>query len=71
MVGLINLGRDPLEILPKIEGAMSQVRHNLPRMISVVLDLELYDDDSVVLYKDVAMRAQGGWADVMGPAAKT
>lgn len=46
LVGLINLGRDQLEILPKIEGTMSQVRHNLPRMIFVVLDLELYDDDS-------------------------
>jgi 5-methylcytosine-specific restriction enzyme subunit McrC len=45
-VGVINLGRDQVEILPKIEGEVSQVRHNLAKMISVVLDLELYDADS-------------------------
>lgn len=43
-VGVINLGRDQVEVLPKIEGDISQVRHNLARMISAVLDLELYDD---------------------------
>jgi len=50
-VGLINLGRDQVEVLPKIEGEISQVRHNLARMISVVLDLELYDDDSTKVDK--------------------
>lgn len=45
-VGIINLGRDQIEILPKIEGEVSQVRHNLAKMISVVLDLELLDGDS-------------------------
>ena len=44
-VGVVNLGRDQVEILPKIEGDVSQVRHNLARMISVALDLELYDAD--------------------------
>ena len=50
-MGLINLGRDQIEVLPKIEGELSQVRHNLARMISVVLDLELYDDDSTKVDK--------------------
>lgn len=50
-VGIINLGRDQIEVLPKIEGELSQVRHNLARMISVVLDLELYDDDSTKVDK--------------------
>ena len=45
-VGVVNLGRDQVEILPKIEGAVPQVRHNLVTMISVVLDLALYDSDS-------------------------
>jgi 5-methylcytosine-specific restriction enzyme subunit McrC len=45
-VGVINLGRDQVEILPKIEGDVSQVRHNLARMISTVLDLDLYDGDA-------------------------
>lgn len=45
-VGVINLGRDQVEVLPKIEGDVSQVRHNLARMISTVLDLELYDGDA-------------------------
>lgn len=45
-VGVISLGRDQIEVLPKIEGEISQVRHNLAKMISVVLDLELYDDDA-------------------------
>src|SRR5665647_1143271 len=50
-VGVINLGRDQIEVLPKIEGDVSQVRHNLARMISIVLDLELYDDDSTKVDK--------------------
>jgi 5-methylcytosine-specific restriction enzyme subunit McrC len=50
-VGVINLGRDQVEILPKIEGKISQVRHNLAKMISVVLDLELFDDDSTKVDK--------------------
>lgn len=50
-VGVINLGRDQIEVLPKIEGEISQVRHNLAKMISVVLDLELYDDDSTKVDK--------------------
>lgn len=45
-VGVINLGRDQVEVLPKIEGDISQVRHNLVKMISIVLELELFDDDS-------------------------
>jgi 5-methylcytosine-specific restriction enzyme subunit McrC len=45
-VGVVNLGRDQVEILPKIEGDVSQVRHNLVKMISVALDLELYDSDA-------------------------
>ena len=44
-VGVVNLGRDQVEILPKIEGEVSQVRHNLAKMISIALDLELYDED--------------------------
>jgi 5-methylcytosine-specific restriction enzyme subunit McrC len=45
-VGVVNLGRDQVEILPKIEGDVSQVRHNLVKMISVAMDLELYDSDA-------------------------
>ena len=45
-VGIINLGRDQVEILPKIEGDTSQVRHNLARMISTVMNLDLYDSDA-------------------------
>ena len=45
-VGVVNLGRDQVEILPKIEGEVPQVRHNLVRMISTVLDLSLYDSDA-------------------------
>jgi 5-methylcytosine-specific restriction enzyme subunit McrC len=50
-VGVINLGQDQVEVLPKIEGDISQVRHNLAKMISVVLDLELFDDDSTKVAK--------------------
>ena len=50
-VGVINLGRDQVEVLPKIEGEISQVRHNLAKMIAVVLDLDLYDDDSTKVDK--------------------
>jgi 5-methylcytosine-specific restriction enzyme subunit McrC len=50
-VGVINLGRDQVEILPKIETEISQVRHNLAKMISSVLDLQLYDDDSTKVGK--------------------
>lgn len=50
-VGVINLGRDQVEVLPKIEGDISQVRHNLAKMISVVMDLELLDDDSTKVDK--------------------
>lgn len=50
-VGVINLGRDQIEVLPKIEGTVSQVRHNLARMISTVIDLELYDGDASKIEK--------------------
>ena len=50
-VGVINLGRDQVEILPKIECDDSQVRHNLAKMIATVLDLELYDEDSTKVHK--------------------
>lgn len=45
-VGVVNLGRNQIEVLPKIEGNDSQVRHNLVGMISTVLDLDLYDGDA-------------------------
>lgn len=44
-VGVIDLGVDQIEILPKIEGSVEQVRDNLAAMISMVLDLELIDQD--------------------------
>ena len=50
-VGVINLGRDQIEILPKIECDDPQVRHNLAKMISAVLDLELYDEDATKVNK--------------------
>ena len=40
-VGIINLGRDQIEVLPKIECETSQVRKNLAAMIASVLKLEL------------------------------
>ena len=45
-VGVINLGRDQVEILPKIEGDVQQVQKNLVKMIVIALDLELYDADA-------------------------
>ena len=50
-VGVINLGRDQIEILPKIECDDTQVRHNLAKMISIVLDLKLYDEDATNVNK--------------------
>jgi 5-methylcytosine-specific restriction enzyme subunit McrC len=43
-VGIINLGRHQVELLPKIEGGTTQVRRNLARMISTALELELHGD---------------------------
>jgi 5-methylcytosine-specific restriction enzyme subunit McrC len=44
-VGVIDLGKHQLEILPKIEGANeSQVRHNLAEMIAVALDIKIHGD---------------------------
>lgn len=50
-VGVVNLGRDQVEVLPKIEGDISHVRHNLARMIATVMDLELYDGDASKIEK--------------------
>ena len=50
-VGVLNLGRDQVEVLPKIEGDISHVRHNLARMIAAVLNLELYDGDASKIQK--------------------
>ena len=50
-VGVVNLGRDQVEVLPKIEGDISHVRHNLARMIATVIDLELYDGDASKIEK--------------------
>ena len=50
-VGVINLGRDQIEILPKIECDDPQVRHNLAKMLSIVLDLKLYDDGATNVKK--------------------
>ena len=50
-VGVINLGRDQIEVLPKVEGKDSQIRDNLARMISTVLDLQLYDEDASEIKK--------------------
>lgn len=50
-VGVVNLGRDLVEVLPKIEGEISHVRHNLARMIATVMDLELYDGDASKIEK--------------------
>ncbi len=50
-VGVISLGQHQVEILPKIDKDLklgddvSQVRHNLARMISVAFDLDIYGDE--------------------------
>lgn len=41
-VGIINLGRDQIEVLPKIENETSIVRKNLAKMIASVLNLDLH-----------------------------
>lgn len=41
-VGVINLGAHQVEVLPKIEGEASQVRHNLSRMVAATLGLSLH-----------------------------
>lgn len=41
-VGIINLGRDQIEVLPKIDRETSVVRQNLAKMIASVWDLELH-----------------------------
>src|SRR4051794_12543925 len=43
-VGVINLGRDQVEVLPKIEGDSSVVRCNLARMICSVLEISLHGE---------------------------
>ncbi len=43
-VGVINLGNHQVEILPKIEGDVSQVRHNLARMVAATLGMTLHSD---------------------------
>lgn len=43
-VGIINLGRDQVEILPKIESDTKDVRRSLARMIAAALELELHGD---------------------------
>jgi 5-methylcytosine-specific restriction enzyme subunit McrC len=43
-VGIINLGRNQIEVLPKIEGGTTEVRRSLARMISTALELELHGD---------------------------
>ena len=48
-VGVINLGRDQVEVLPKIDGLAgneTQVRQNLAEMIACTLDLTLRDGDA-------------------------
>jgi len=85
-VGVINLGRDQVEVLPKIEGEISQVRHNLAKMIAIVLDLDLYDDDSTKVenYSDSILEilirlfcqklwqcVRRGWSGDMKPVKRT
>lgn len=45
MVGVVNIGHDQVEVLPKIEGDVPQVRNNLAKMIAIVMDLDVHDDD--------------------------
>ena len=46
-VGVIDLGCDQIEVLPKIEGAEeSEIRHNLAEMIAIALDLDISDGTS-------------------------
>lgn len=43
-VGVINLGKHQVEVLPKIEGSVSQVRHNLASMVAATFGLTLHAD---------------------------
>lgn len=43
-VGIINLGSDQVEVLPKIETGTNEVRRSLARMIATALDLDLHGD---------------------------
>src|SRR3954463_11703821 len=43
-VGIINLGQNQIEVLPKIEGGTTEVRVGLARMISTALELDLHGD---------------------------
>lgn len=43
-VGVIDLGKHQVEVLPKIEGEVSQVRHNLASMVATTLGLTLHAD---------------------------
>ena len=43
-VGVIHLGKHQIEVLPKIEGDVSQVRHNLASMVAATLGLTLLAD---------------------------
>lgn len=44
-VDVINVGAHQVEVLPKIQGDVSQVRHNLARMVATTLRLALHSDD--------------------------
>jgi 5-methylcytosine-specific restriction enzyme subunit McrC len=43
-VGIVDLGRHQLEVLPKIESDTLTVRHNLARMIAACLELDLHGE---------------------------
>lgn len=43
-VGIINVGTNQIEVLPKIAGETKEVRRSLARMIATALELELHGD---------------------------
>ena len=45
-VGVISLGKDQIEVLPKIEGHITQVRQNLVKMIASVFNLNIHFNDT-------------------------
>ncbi len=45
-VGVLNIGQDQVEIMPKIDSPQHELRRNFMRMLAVALELELYGGEN-------------------------
>ena len=50
-VGVIDLGRHQVEVLPKIDVSTSVVRRNLAKMLCVALDVEVHGSDVSAMHQ--------------------